>query len=200
MSEERRDAPAIESDTIRITDPETLRAVAHPLRVRLLGLLRVDGPDTASGLGRKVGESSGATSYHLRQLARYGFVVEDDEQPSRRERRWRAAHRYTSWNAADFTDDPELASAVEVMPRRTVTRLVEMQDEWLRHRAEWSSEWVNAITPSDMFVKLTAPAIERLHAQVLDLVERAGAECADDPDAEKAWVLFYPLIQGRKRS
>ncbi|HZB35626.1 MAG TPA: helix-turn-helix domain-containing protein, partial [Gaiellaceae bacterium] len=58
----------------QVEDLETLRAFVHPLRNRLLGALRIDGPATASELARRFDESSGATSYHLRQLARYGFV------------------------------------------------------------------------------------------------------------------------------
>lgn len=75
-----------------VSDLETLKALTHPLRTRLLGELRRRGPATASELGRRLGESSGATSYHLRQLERFGFVGDDDEQPSGRERRWRALH------------------------------------------------------------------------------------------------------------
>ena len=79
--------------TVRL-DARSLRGLAHPLRVRLLGLLREHGPATASGLARTVGESSGVTSYHLRQLAEHGLVVEDEvPDASRRERWWRAAHR-----------------------------------------------------------------------------------------------------------
>jgi DNA-binding transcriptional ArsR family regulator len=73
-------------------DPAAVRALAHPLRLELLDLLRFDGPSTATELGRRVGESSGSTSYHLRQLARYGFI---EEAPSRgrRERVWRFRRR-----------------------------------------------------------------------------------------------------------
>ena len=60
----------------RVHDPSVLRALAHPLRGRLLGLLRTEGPSTATRLGQQLGESSGATSYHLRQLEAYGFVGE----------------------------------------------------------------------------------------------------------------------------
>src|SRR5438067_286341 len=69
-----------------------VRALAHPLRLKLLDLLRFDGPATATLLARRVGESSGATSYHLRQLARYGYV---DEVPRAggRERWWRYRER-----------------------------------------------------------------------------------------------------------
>ena len=63
-----------------IEDAQLLRAMAHPLRLRLIGALRKDGPATASELARRLGESSGSTSYHLRQLARYGFVEEAAER------------------------------------------------------------------------------------------------------------------------
>jgi len=63
-------------------------AMLHPVRLRILGLL-VDGPSTASRLGRRLGESSGSTSYHLRVLARGGAVVEVPELGTRRERWWR---------------------------------------------------------------------------------------------------------------
>lgn len=74
------------------TDPAAVRALAHPLRLQLLDLLRFDGPSTATELGRRIGASSGSTSYHLRQLARYGFI---EEAPSRggRERVWRFRRR-----------------------------------------------------------------------------------------------------------
>ena len=62
-------------------DPRSLKALAHPLRLELLELLRFEGPSTASALARRVGESSGATSYHLRQLARHGYI-EEDERPA----------------------------------------------------------------------------------------------------------------------
>jgi DNA-binding transcriptional ArsR family regulator len=65
-----------------------IEAMAHPLRLEILGL-RVEGPATASILARRLGESSGSTSYHLRVLARAGAVVEDPELGTRRESWWR---------------------------------------------------------------------------------------------------------------
>ncbi len=67
--------------------PPQLRALAHPLRLQLLQVLSAEGPATASQLGRRLGESSGATSYHLRALHRAG-MVEDAEQRNGRERWW----------------------------------------------------------------------------------------------------------------
>ncbi|XVV11313.1 helix-turn-helix domain-containing protein [Actinoplanes sp. CA-131856] len=90
-------------------DPRTLRGLAHPLRVRLLNLLRERGPSTASRLGEQLGQSSGATSYHLRQLSQYGFVVEDAERGTARERWWRAAQQRTVLTPEEGRKSWELA-------------------------------------------------------------------------------------------
>ena len=66
-------------DRTNVTEVEALRAIAHPLRARLLGALRHDGPATATELAARFVESSGSTIYHLRQLERYGFIVEDED-------------------------------------------------------------------------------------------------------------------------
>ena len=98
--------------TCEITTEAALHALAHPLRLRLLGLLRIDGPATASGLAKRVGESSGSTSYHLRQLAVAGFIEEAPELGTKRERWWRAAHRETSWSPAQFSTPPTRAATI----------------------------------------------------------------------------------------
>ncbi|WP_245673864.1 MULTISPECIES: winged helix-turn-helix domain-containing protein [Actinoplanes] len=69
--------------------PHTLRGLAHPLRVQILGILREQGASTATRLAGRLGESSGSTSYHLRKLAGYGFVEEDAGRNTGRERWWR---------------------------------------------------------------------------------------------------------------
>src|SRR3954454_20546020 len=86
--------PAPDDDDTVVLDPPRLRPLAHPLRGRLLGLLRLHGPSTASRLAARVGESSGSTSYHLRQLGSVGLVVEDPEHAGEggRERWWREGH------------------------------------------------------------------------------------------------------------
>ena len=68
--------------------PAALRALSHPLRIRILDLLPSHGPLTASKLGEIVGESSGSTSYHLRQLAKHGLVREVEGKGTARERWW----------------------------------------------------------------------------------------------------------------
>ncbi|MGH8876095.1 MAG: helix-turn-helix domain-containing protein, partial [Stackebrandtia sp.] len=86
-------------------DARNLRGIAHPVRVRIIGLLRTDGPATATGLARLLGLNTGATSYHLRQLADNGFIVEDAERGTGRERWWKAAYMSTTYDSTELDGD-----------------------------------------------------------------------------------------------
>ncbi len=145
-----------------IEDVDTLRAFVHPLRMRLLGSLRADGAATASELGRRFGESSGSTSYHLRQLARFGFVVEDDEQPSKRERRWRAAHDVTSWRTVDFVDDEVARGTLHTLHREQLRLLVDKVQQWYAEQDTWPKEWLDAAEHSDMHLWLRPTELRAL--------------------------------------
>jgi predicted ArsR family transcriptional regulator len=91
-------------------DRHLVRALAHPMRNRMLGLLRIYGPQTATTLAGRLGVNTGATSYHLRQLADAGLVVEDDSRGNARDRWWKSAHQGTEFDAAELLDqEPELA-------------------------------------------------------------------------------------------
>src|SRR3954447_18453851 len=72
-----------------------LRALSHPTRLKMLMLLRTEGPATATQLAQQLRLNTGATSYHLRQLAEHGFIVEDAERGDARDRWWKAAHQST---------------------------------------------------------------------------------------------------------
>ncbi len=183
----------------RVTEVEALKAIAHPLRTRLLGRLRLNGPATASELARQVGESSGSTSYHLRQLARYGFVVEDEEQPSKRERRWKAAADFTNWQDDDFVDDPAGRAASDALSELQLGYAVRSNRRWRAERATWTRAWRRAGGASDVVIRLTPAAAKRLIAEFDDLLARYDAECADDPKAERVGV-FYQLTPGRLES
>jgi DNA-binding transcriptional ArsR family regulator len=99
----------------QLLTPKALRGLVHPIRLRLLDLLQADGPATATGLAKRIGESSGVTSYHLRVLAEHGFVVEDTERGNGRDRWWRAVHRTTSFSfrAGDERASDETIEAAE---------------------------------------------------------------------------------------
>lgn len=162
---DRRLRPDPERDVV--LDARNLRGIAHPLRVRLLGKLRHEGPSTATRLGEQLGLSPAAVSYHLRQLAAHGFVVEDAGPPDKhpRERWWRAAHRGT-WLEAQ-PDDPDAAEAVDAYLRAVAQANAERVARWLDERATVPATWLDAGTMSDLTLDLTAE-------QSRDLGERVG--------------------------
>ena len=74
---------------MQVTDPMAIRALAHPVRLDLLELLAAISPATAAHCGRMLGVSQANCSFHLRQLAKYGFVEDAGPGRDRRERQWR---------------------------------------------------------------------------------------------------------------
>ena len=111
---------------------EALKAFAHPLRMAMYTALRNDGPATASMLGRALGESSGQTSYHLRQLERHGFVEDDPGHSGGRERWWRAVG--FSMDSADLLVDPGTAGAARTAAPST-------QNATARHQRSRPAGW-----------------------------------------------------------
>ncbi|GAA4965961.1 hypothetical protein GCM10023238_37070 [Streptomyces heliomycini] len=106
---ERPGGPNGEEDSV-VLDTKGLRALAHPVRVQLVGLLRKYGPSTATRLAERLGVNSGTASYHLRQLGAAGFVEEDTERGNARERWWRSIHQMTELNDRELADrEPEAA-------------------------------------------------------------------------------------------
>ena len=89
---EAKEPSARPKGEVLLVQRRNVRGLAHPLRVAMLRLLREHGPATATGLAEQLGESSGTTSYHLRQRA-YGFIVEAEGMGTRRQRWWQAARR-----------------------------------------------------------------------------------------------------------
>ncbi|MEO3870353.1 helix-turn-helix domain-containing protein [Nonomuraea sp. B12E4] len=181
-------------DRYKISDPQVLKVVAHPLRARLLGLLRAEGPGTASELGRKVSESSGSTSYHLRELFKHGFIEEDPERRDGRERRWRARHRYTSWNNRELADTPEGRETVRAMRLLQAGLLAQIAEGF--DESEWSPAWVEAAGLSDHIFELSPEALREFAARTEELLEELAARDAGAPGARQVhlWVGGFPRV------
>lgn len=156
---------------------QTLRGLAHPLRVRLLGLLRQHGPATATHLAELTGQSSGATSYHLRQLAAYGFVEEDASQGTGRERWWRARHRSTQLEAEAARQAPADA---EAYLRAVALLYADRVERWLTEAPMLPPEWDEAATLSDSTLRLTPAEANELLSQLNAIM---AAFRRDEPDA-----------------
>ncbi|HEY3007834.1 MAG TPA: helix-turn-helix domain-containing protein [Micromonosporaceae bacterium] len=163
-------------DVVKL-DPTSLRGLAHPLRVRLLGVLREHGPATATQLAERLGQSSGATSYHLRQLAAHGFIVEETGRGVGRERWWRAAHRTTTLE----DPGPQGWADAETYMRAVATQYAERVDRFITELPSLPRDWQECVTVSDWRLRLTAGEAKELHDALFSLIARYRR--ADDPDA-----------------
>ena len=167
---------------VQVNDVRALRALSHPLRNRLLGLLRLNGPATASQLGRVVGESSGSTSYHLRQLAAYGFVEEAEGHGNARERWWRARHRMTSWQAADVVAQDGGGEVEDELTRLQIDQQARVLDAWHEQKNRLDPAWIAAASLNDYVLRLRPEQARALADELFAVLSRwAGAHPTDVP-------------------
>jgi DNA-binding transcriptional ArsR family regulator len=153
----------------RVTDPRALRALAHPLRMALIGMLRMQGPLTATQAGALLGESSGSTSFHLRSLAKYG-LVEEAPGGQGRERPWRATAMFTQWG--DDISSPAAAAASDLLTAVVAQQYFEDVKAWLTARAEAPPEWREAAHFGDTELWLTAAELAGLAGEIRELTDR----------------------------
>jgi DNA-binding transcriptional ArsR family regulator len=177
-------------------DATSLKALAHPLRVRLLGLLRADGPATATGLGARVDESSGTTSYHLRQLATAGLVVEDESRGNGRDRWWRAAHDSTRLEPAEWADDPEVSPYVDAYMGAVAAAYASRVQAYLAEAHTWPKRWQQASTLSDFRLSLSAAELVRLNDEVEALVESYYRPARKGDEQVSFQVQSFPVRRG----
>lgn len=173
-------------------DARSVRGLAHPLRVKILGLLRTDGPATATTLAEQLGQNTGATSYHLRQLAAYGFIVEDDTRGTGRERWWRAAHVTTRFDRTTMGID----ESGEAFLRSIGQIYMEKIQGAIDQQATLPPEWRDAGTLSDWIFRLTPDEARRLTNEVYAVMSRYRSNDPDDPgSAPEGAVRFSVQVQ-----
>ncbi|MFJ4093264.1 ArsR/SmtB family transcription factor [Kitasatospora sp. NPDC089913] len=170
MTDDRRWPHSPDPQTDVVIDAKGLRALAHPVRVQLIGLLRKNGPSTATKLAEQLGLNSGATSYHLRQLAASGFVAEDTERGNARDRWWKAVHQVTWWTDSRLADDdPEAALGYL---RSIVAAHTLMAQTALNAYETMTPEWRQAVDFSDMVFQLTPEEARALATEMSEVFAR----------------------------
>jgi len=186
-----------DDDGVVALSPRTLRGLAHPLRVRLLNLLRERGPSTASRLADQLGQSSGATSYHLRQLATYGFVAEDAARGTARERWWRAVHRGTTLNVETGRTSAE---ATEGYLRSVATADFQRVESFLSELPTVPEQWHEAISINTGALRLTPEQAVELRTRLIAVLDEYPADHPEQPMTEGSarvsvqWQVF-PLLR-----
>jgi DNA-binding transcriptional ArsR family regulator len=160
---------------MRPMDAAQLRALAHPLRLQLLEVLHAEGPATATQLARRLGESSGATSYHLRALHRAG-MVEEAEQRNARERWWqRSPERRVIPNSvprdASAAERAELQAAHSQIESIFVERDEQAMRRWMEVRYDLPLEWQDAQWIGNFRLWATAAEVREFVEAVIELAE-----------------------------
>jgi DNA-binding transcriptional ArsR family regulator len=186
-----------EPTTLRLSDPAQMRALAHPLRLRLLGLLRADGPATATALGERLAVSPALASYHLRQLAEHGFIEEaPDLARDGKERWWRASHQRTSWSTVEFLDTPERVAAEQAFGREIVRAQASNAMGWVTGTHTWPAEWVDAADMSDWILELTPDELHELRDELHEVIARRRAPRHEGSERVVAVLHLYPRRRG----
>src|SRR4051794_11824725 len=162
-----------------VTDPRAMRALAHPVRLALLELL-ADGPLTATEAGERVGESPANASFHLRQLAKYGFVEEAEGGTGRR-RPWKLRQLGLRWS--DVSEDAEQTTAAQGLSRVVTERYLSRARVALSERNGWTDDWREATGVNQMRLYLTAEEMREINEELVKLLlDRHQDRRAPSPD------------------
>lgn len=176
----------------RILGAEALKAFAHPLRMSLYSELQRHGPATASQLARALGESSGQTSYHLRQLERHGFVEDDPGHSGGRERWWRpVGFRLTD---PELLHDPATEPMVGAVIGQVIAERTATLTSWLEHLDGTLGDDTGQLSSSTM--ELTAGEAEALSTELLALIERhsAAVKERERPSDARRYRVYLDVI------
>lgn len=176
-------------DSVELSDPRALRALAHPTRLALVALLRRVGPMTATQAGDRIGESAASCSFHFRQLAKWG-LVEDAGGGRGRERPWRATARSTSWKVTE----PEQAEPSAALGALIVRGQMQSLLAALERQPRETAAWQRAHQLLDAQLLLAPEQLEELGMRVWQLVKsyerRADEAAAGAPEARRVDLFF----------
>jgi DNA-binding transcriptional ArsR family regulator len=169
---------------LQVTDPQAMRALAHPVRLAILSFLQRNGPATATVLSPHVGATPSVTSWHLRHLAGFGLVTDADPEEvpgDRRQRWWKAKARGFSVTAGD---DPDSQVAARALGEQLAAAAQQQVNAWITDVGPGlPGQWQRVAGVSNTSVPLTADELEDLSRRIDELiapyVHRAEADARD---------------------
>ncbi len=175
-----------------LTDARTLSSFANPQRSRILDVLAVDGPSTASAIAARIDLAVGSVSHHLKVLNEVNLVEEAPELArDRRERWWRLASKSTRWSRSDFAEDTSAVSAALAAESVALQRQFERARDWMA-QSELSDQADLAAFATQTWMKLSPDEISQFNTEVVALVRswRLRTDDADD-GVERQPVFFF---------
>ncbi len=195
---ERDEANKVPGSEDRVLDTGALRALAHPLRVRIYDILSQYGPQTASSLAERLGESSGSTSYHLRALAKQDLIREVEGRGTARERWWERPIGNVTLTNPEAIKSPAGRAATQIVLAESLrhrqeqlmafveTELVQPEDAW--RKAGMISTSTARLTPAQS-EELTA----RIRAVIDETVDAYRDQAGDDVRPVTIRADIFPL-------
>jgi DNA-binding transcriptional ArsR family regulator len=181
----------------KISDAATLKALAHPVRIAVIEALSLEGAMTATEVGERIGESPTTCSFHLRQLAKYGFVEEAGGGKGRA-RPWRMTSIGMSFGAP--SPDPEVEVASGILARLIRERQLERYWKWQTTQTNYPDRWRKAVTDNQHVFYVTVEELEQLNQEIAELLLPRFRDRVTDPSRRPAGavpvemlVISYPL-------
>ena len=183
----------------KVDDPRVLAALSQPLRRRLMDVLKVEGPATASVLATATDQAVGNVSHHLKVLRECGLIEEAPKlAKDRRERWWRLVSRGLRWSTSDFTDDPATEAVAEAALSMNLDYHVSRVRAWYAAGDEERAHWGEAPFSGDQWLRLTPAELAELEADLLGVIERWRTREIPDDGAERRPVyVFAHGVPGR---
>ncbi|MGO1181468.1 MAG: winged helix-turn-helix domain-containing protein [Micrococcaceae bacterium] len=178
---------------------KAMKAFAHPLRMQMYTYLSDRGSATATQLAEVLNESTGQTSYHLRQLEKHGLVEEDSGRGSGRERWWKPVgySLRQHMTESDINTDP----ALDVMLDRELRDRSAKLEHWLRTSSQETREWVDASLISTSTATMTPTQSRALLQELMEVLERHAdaaeaskiTDAADEARRVRVYLSLFPL-------
>ncbi|WP_433282166.1 ArsR/SmtB family transcription factor [Micromonospora sp. CA-244673] len=190
----------MEKPTVRqVTDSRVLAALAHPLRRRLMDVLKVYGPCTVGQLAERTAQAPANVSHHLKVLAAADLLREAPELArDRRERWWRLRDRGVRWSNADFEADPADRAVADAASSLNLDRHVALVRAWHAAPDEAHAAWGDGPFSTDKWLRLTPVELAQLSREVIDLLDRwADRPVPDDGQRREPVFLFAHGVPGQ---
>ncbi len=189
----------MDRQTRTIKDSAVLAALAHPLRRRLMDVLRVYGPSTVSVLAERTGQAVGNVSHHLKVLGASDLIEEAPELAHNRRERWyRLVSGALRWSSRDFQDDPAAAALADTIEAMTLDQQVSVVKNWLATPDEEKGAWGDSTFMTDKWLRLTPRQLARLGDELSELLRRWADQPPDefDNDESEAVLVFAYGMRG----
>lgn len=163
-------------------DTRAMKAFAHPLRMAMYTYLSDHGAATSTMLAQHLGESTGQTSYHLRQLEKHGLVEEDPGRGTGRERWWKPVS--FSIRRAFVEPDGATSAQLDVLTGHQLQDRFEKLRAWHGYHAHETPAWQDASVDTTSTSQLTSEQARTMTREIMEVIERhTDAAQQDNPDA-----------------